>query len=101
MKKIRKADLKLEKEVITALSANDLTGIKGGAQVTAVDCKTGFNNEGTRCNCPTFDYNCWTNGANCNVIMVSFKGHECLNQKYTDNKCAETEALRCFVGKNG
>ena len=41
MKKINKIDLKLEKEVITALSENDLGGVKGGLPNSIAPCNSG------------------------------------------------------------
>lgn len=49
MKKIQKNDLRLEKEVITALTADDQTGLKGGATIGA-GCVYAPSTPGYTCN---------------------------------------------------
>ena len=90
MKKIRKNDLKLEKEVISRLSANDLSYVKGGASVNNVGCVHPVSYVPAECmtvlqnTCQlTVCGGCQT-GDNCHVVLTKDNKNSC-PCVYSDN----------------
>lgn len=95
MKKIKKADLRLEKEVITALTADDQTGLKGGSVIPisqqGINCGSGIQKS---CN----NNSCINSCQNpCNTDNKTNMGNPCELKSYGQVACiSKGDAAGCF-----
>lgn len=64
MKKIQKNDLRIEKEVITALTSDDQSGLKGGAASQTICLQTNTCLNTCRVPCSGIQKTCVDNGCN-------------------------------------